>query len=206
MIENIKSINQLPQVDEIKRLSQSLAVLDAILMPEWEYRYFSFNSKWSTNEMMASMRDGEGNEYFLLFNKYGMIGKIYTTILKNTPIDIERISHKIPTEFNSFINEPAFKLSDITCCIFKQYTDNNWNVLPIIDEIPLLGFIIKKQNYYHRWAEEYYEKNLDHEIITNVFNYLPLNNSFIKKLNNNIIIENIKQDIQEIGYPINDII
>jgi hypothetical protein len=46
-------------------------MLDAILEPEWEYRYYSFNSRWSPGEMMASMRDGSGDGYFILFDKHG---------------------------------------------------------------------------------------------------------------------------------------
>ncbi len=53
----------LPDVESLKRLSQSLAILDAIMSPDWEFRYYSFNSKWSEGEMMASMRDGSGDDY-----------------------------------------------------------------------------------------------------------------------------------------------
>ena len=34
-----------------------LALLDAIIEPEWEYRYYSYNSHWSESEEMASLRD-----------------------------------------------------------------------------------------------------------------------------------------------------
>ncbi len=53
----------LPDVESLKQLSQSLAILDAIMSPDWEFRYYSFNSKWSEGEMMASMRDGSGDDY-----------------------------------------------------------------------------------------------------------------------------------------------
>lgn len=33
----------LPDVPTLKRLLQSIAMLDAILKAEWEYRYYSFN-------------------------------------------------------------------------------------------------------------------------------------------------------------------
>jgi hypothetical protein len=59
----------------LKKLCQSLATLDAIMSPEWEYRYYSFNSKWAEGEMMASMRNGSGDEYFILFNSEGAIMK-----------------------------------------------------------------------------------------------------------------------------------
>ena len=57
-----KILKMLPEIDSLKRLSQSLAMLDAILEPDWELRYYSFNSHWGEGEMMASMRDGSGDE------------------------------------------------------------------------------------------------------------------------------------------------
>ncbi|MGY5610077.1 hypothetical protein ACXHJ2_18310 [Paenibacillus sp. ALE3] len=44
-------------------------------MPEWEYRYYSYNAHWDENEQMASMRDGEGDHYFALFQPTGLIIK-----------------------------------------------------------------------------------------------------------------------------------
>lgn len=67
----------LPDIPDLKRLCQSVAILDAILQPKWDFRYFSFNSRWAEGEMMASMRDGSGDDYFLLFNKAGAILKGY---------------------------------------------------------------------------------------------------------------------------------
>ena len=49
-------------------------------MPEWEYRYFSYNSKWDKSEEVASMKNGEGDEYYLLFNERGVVGKV---LMKN---------------------------------------------------------------------------------------------------------------------------
>jgi hypothetical protein len=57
----------------LERLTQSIAMLEAIVSPEWEYRYFSFNRLWdeSKGERMASMRNGSGDEYFLVFGPLG---------------------------------------------------------------------------------------------------------------------------------------
>ncbi|MBU2569645.1 MAG: hypothetical protein KJ725_06315 [Gammaproteobacteria bacterium] len=75
----IQNISDLPSIDEVKKRSQGLALLDAIIMPEWDYRYFSFNCNWDGdgNEMIASMRDGSGNEYFLHFTHEGIAGKVF---------------------------------------------------------------------------------------------------------------------------------
>ncbi len=39
-----RDLSQLPDVDPLRRLMQSLAMLDAILSPDWELRYYSFNA------------------------------------------------------------------------------------------------------------------------------------------------------------------
>jgi hypothetical protein len=38
--------------------------------PEWEYRYYLVDSLWG-REMVASMRNGSGDEYFILFDDHG---------------------------------------------------------------------------------------------------------------------------------------
>jgi hypothetical protein len=66
---------RLPDVATLRRKGQSLAVLDAIMSPDWQYRYYSFNSMWDTDEMMASRSNGSGDELYILFNPFGAILK-----------------------------------------------------------------------------------------------------------------------------------
>lgn len=119
----------LPDVETLKKLSQSLAMLDAIMSPEWEYRYYSFNTKWSENEMMASMRNGSGNDYFILFNKYGAIikGFAHESLMSPYANDLKKvwkgIFEKVPIEFESFLSEPAFIIEDTTFCIWRKNED-----------------------------------------------------------------------------------
>lgn len=83
MNNSILNINELPAVDRVKHVAQGLALLDAIIMPEWEYRYFSFNCNWdgAGKEMMASMRDGSGAEYFCTLPMQVLQGKLYVVLL-----------------------------------------------------------------------------------------------------------------------------
>lgn len=48
---------QLPTVADLRDRCRSLAMLDAILSPDWESRYYSFNAGWADGEEMASMRN-----------------------------------------------------------------------------------------------------------------------------------------------------
>jgi hypothetical protein len=42
-------------------------MLDLIVEPEWGLRYFSYQPSWGPGEDLASMRDGSGNEYWIVF-------------------------------------------------------------------------------------------------------------------------------------------
>jgi hypothetical protein len=55
-----RSLDALPDISTLRRLTRSLAMLDAIMSPEWESRYYSFDSHWGPGELMASMRNGQG--------------------------------------------------------------------------------------------------------------------------------------------------
>ena len=47
------------------------AALDAIVMPEWERRYYSYDASWGEAEELAAKRDGFGNEYSVVFASGG---------------------------------------------------------------------------------------------------------------------------------------
>jgi hypothetical protein len=63
----------LPDVVTLQRRSQALAVLDAIMSPEWEWRYYSVGSRWAPGEEMASMRNGSGDAYSIVFSVAGRV-------------------------------------------------------------------------------------------------------------------------------------
>jgi hypothetical protein len=48
-----------------------MAVLEAVLSPEWESRRHSFDDHWSETESTASMRSGSGDEYSIVFSAAG---------------------------------------------------------------------------------------------------------------------------------------
>jgi hypothetical protein len=66
-----RDLSFLPDVDRFRATLQSTAMLDAILSPEWEYGYYSFNAGWSAGEQMGSRRDGLGDHFFALFSSSG---------------------------------------------------------------------------------------------------------------------------------------
>jgi len=66
-----RDLSLLPDVDGLRRTLQAMAMLDAILRPEWEFRYYSFNAAWAEGEQMGSMRNGSGDDFFAHFSSAG---------------------------------------------------------------------------------------------------------------------------------------
>lgn len=207
-------IQELPEIDSLKLLCQSLAMLDAILSPEWEYRYYSFDSKWGSEQMMASMRNGEGDSYFILFDKNGAIIKGFDHESPMSPYANKSnqvwpgVLDDVPDVFHHFLNEPAFAIEDTTFCIWRRKDDLSWNKGQIIypdNNDPdgsgwLLTILNGNPTTYQEFAEAYYEKAISLSAIDQIYNHRPLTKEIIASLNGDASIEELKSDIDEIGY------
>ncbi len=202
MQNGINNINELPSIDKVKKTLQGLALMDAILMSEWEYRFFSYNSNWDGkgDEAMASMRDGEGNEYFLYFSHLGVAGKV---LFKNKIQNPLSILEKIPDIFEKFKNEVAFNLDNSTFFFWRSYEDEKWDTSPNnLKLYPLLEFIKNSYEGYQKWAESYYERDIDSKTLKEIFISLSINSKQLSILNSELNLKDLKEDIQEIiGIP-----
>jgi hypothetical protein len=210
-----RDLSLLPDIDGLKRLSKSLAMLDAIISPEWESRYYSFNSKWNKGEEMASMRDGSGDEYFLLFNSSGAILKgfghesVMTPYRESPPKLWQGIFDSVPEEFAGFLSEPAFDIESTTFCIWRKYGDEAWqsgNINFPQDEDPdgsegLLFMLDSNPETYKEWAEYYYEVPVNLSAVKQIYEHRPLSNELLTELNPNISMAELENDMDEIGWP-----
>src|SRR5438270_956866 len=107
-----RNLQTLPDIPGLLRLTKSLAMLDAILEPQWEYRYSSFNSRWGSGQQMASMDNGSGDGLFCLFFDQGVAIKGFAHESPMSPWanDDQRIwpgvLDQVPSRFAPFLNEP----------------------------------------------------------------------------------------------------
>jgi hypothetical protein len=209
-------LSQLPDAKSLCRVLQAMAMLDAILCPEWEYRYYSFNSKWSTYEKMGSMRNGSGDDMFALFNEAGcwLKGFMHESIMtpyRNNPVQIwPGIFDLVPTEFADCLKEPAFKIEDSTFCIWRRLNDLSWSkgivMFPDGDSDPdgsreLLTPLDGHPETYHEWAEKYYEREISLTGVRRIYSHRPLTAELVTELNPDLVFSDLQTDIEEIGYP-----
>jgi hypothetical protein len=215
MPPSTRNLLELPSLYGLLRLTKSLAMLDAIMEPRWEYRYCLFNSKWGAGEQMAKVDNGSGDELFCLFSSVGAAIKGFSHESEMSPWVND--NHKIwpgvldsvPATFASFLREPAFTMADTTFCIWRTIRDAQWNIGTI--EFPegddpdgsedLLELYDGKPESYVGFAEDYYEKKLSIGAVRAIYDHEPLSTDLIQRLNAEVNLESLAKDIDEIGYP-----
>lgn len=205
----------LPDVDRLRALLQSVAMLDAIFSPDWEYRYYSFNSRWSEREQMGSLRNGSGDGFFAFFNHSGCFLKGFAHESAMSP---ERRQPKaiwsgvldsVPVAFAAALDEPAFCMEDTTFCIWRRYSDESWQrgTIAFPDGADpdgsqvLLSILDGKPTTYKTWAEGYYEQRVSLAAVKRVYAHERLTDELVQQLNAEATLEELASDIEEIGYP-----
>jgi hypothetical protein len=204
---------RLPGIEMLRRLTKSIAMLDAILCPEWEFRYYSFNSQWGPGEEMASMRNGSGDDWFLLFDPHGaaLKGFAHEYPLAADPSFAARIRQTVPPVFASFLKEPAFSMKLASFCIWRRHMDSGWSVvLPANGQVSpaedgsaeLLGILDGDPETYQVWATDYYERDIALQAVRAIYEHHTLNERLLEKLNAELALSDLMKDVIEIGYPV----
>lgn len=209
-----RSLRELPNVDELKRLFQSLALLDAIVMPDWEYRYYSFDANWGDEEMRGSMRDGSGDEFFILFNSAGALIKGYAheSAMAAHSVDTGQVwpgvLDHVPPEFEDVLNDPASVAEETSFCIWRKRGELAWATGKI--EFPddeyadgsedLLFILDGKPETYAAWASEYYERPIPVDAVKEIYAHKPLTQKLVSRLNADCSLDSLEDDLDKIGY------
>jgi hypothetical protein len=211
-----RDLSSLPDIDALRRVIQSLAMLDANLSREWEYRYFSFNRHWSSGEQMGSMRNGQGDHYFALFNAAGCWLKGFdhespvSPFASNPPKPVAGVFDGVPTEFQTCLTEPAFVIDETTFCIWRRYAGAAWQRGPVRfpagEEDPdgsagLLQHLDGRPRTYRDWAADYYDREVPLGAVQSIYAHEPLDQRVVAELNADVSLSELAIDVDEIGYP-----
>jgi hypothetical protein len=211
---------QLPAIADLRDLCRSLAMLDAILSPDWEGRYYSFNAGWADGEEMASMRNGSGDEYSIVFSAAGAYVRGFDHESPMSPYGNDDepwpgVIDEVPELFKPFVEEAAFTdehgVPVVTVCLWQGATDDRWHHGTIdfpedaVDPdgaMRLFELLVERSpEAFHRFAEDYYEVSVDLGAVRQVYGLRPLGQELVSSLNPEIRLSDLAQDISEIGYP-----
>ncbi|MEU8757638.1 hypothetical protein [Streptomyces sp. NPDC048659] len=203
----------LPGVEELRDHCRGLAMLDAILSPEWEGRYYSFA------DGTASMRDGQGDEYTIAFAPEG--GVYVEGFSHESPMSPWADCTADPEVWPGVLDEVPAGLraygttevpEPVTACLWREPADPAWRTGTI--EFPTWGdgdpdgadylfhlLTDRSPRAYAKWAGYYYETEVDEEAVAHVLALRPLTPQVVAALNPETDLASLAEDIVEIGYP-----
>lgn len=212
---------RLPRISMVRDRSRSLAMLDALLSPEWEHRYYAFDARWGPGEALASMRNGSGDDYAIVFSEAGAWIRVFDHESPMSPWALEPrqvwpgVVDEVPAVFRAYLEEPAFMFDGVlqaTACLWWETGDDRWHAgaiqFPAGREDPdgsgwLLELLVDgSAEGYQRFAEDYYEIDVNVAAVRQVLALRPLTQELVTALNDTVRVTDLAKDIADIGYPV----
>jgi len=206
-----RTLPALPDIHALRRLLKSLATLDALLEPEWQYRYYSFNSAWADGEEMGSMRNGSGDHWFTLFlsGGAGIVGLAHEAPMFRHQNPWPGLFVGLPLEMHALRTEPAFDTNNCTFCVWRLAGDTEWH-RGQVDFAPgddpdgseeLLRLLDGVPESYAAFATDYFELDVPLEAVAAVYAHEPMTTGLLAALNPNLSLNDVEPDLAGIGYP-----
>ncbi|MER8046813.1 hypothetical protein [Streptomyces sp. NPDC094032] len=211
----------LPGIEELRDHSRALAMLDAVLSPEWEGRYYSFDAA----EDRASMRNGCGDEYVIAFSPAGAYVEGFDHESPMSPwarmADPEvwpGVLDDLPDAFRPYVSQPDDEPPSVTACLWRTPADPAWrtgtidfptregDAAPDGAEYVFELLVDRSAEAYAEWATDYYETEpeVDVEAVRHVLALRPLTEAVVRSLNPELDPTDLAEGIAEIGYPTDD--
>jgi hypothetical protein len=213
-----RDLSLLPSVIRLRNAFQSMAMLDAIIMPEWQDRYYSFQAEHpeDTDISFGLMRNGSGDDLHAIFGRAGCLIRGFAheyemSPYRETPPKVfPGVLDDIPSEFadcRAALDSSWWET--ITFCIWRRHSDAAWHVgridFPPIPDPDGSEFLLSaydgKPESYQTWAESYYQPHsISLAAVRWVFEHRPLNEEIVRELNPQQSMTELDQEIRQIGY------
>jgi hypothetical protein len=214
---------RLPAIGVVRRWSQSLAVLDAIMSADWEYRYFSFDAEFAPGQAVASMRNGSGDEYAITFTGDGAFLRGFdhesplSPFIQTPPALWPGLLTGLPAPLARMAAGPTPTLRGVpmmTVALWRLAGDEQWHhgqlAYPRAWESVyadpdgsdwLFAQLDGRSESYLLYASEYFGRQLPAEAVMAVLEHRPLTAALVHALNPQRSHHDMIADLNRIGYP-----
>ena len=155
---------------------------------------------------MGSIRNGSGDDVFVLFNEHGCFVKGYSHEFPTPSFPSKSFYDSVPAVLQEAAIEPAFSPNNVSYCFWRLHGWEEWQSAVDESELdPNAFFLLYDLTYlpvsYTRFAQEYFEKEVDPTIVADILKGVPISASMATALNSEIDFNSLKTDVQEIGLP-----
>lgn len=198
--------SKLPAPKQLKTLMQSMATLDAILCSEWQYRHYSFDSTWGPSEEMGSVRNGSGDDLFVLFNDSGAFLKGFSHEFPKQELSPEMFYKDVPSAFRAGVDEPAFSPQNVSYCAWHELANPAWKDSVKEKDLDFNVFFLIQDldgqaSTFQKFAAEYHEMEVDIRPLQAVFDQTSMTEDLALSLNPEVDYSSLLSDLKQIGYP-----
>lgn len=203
-----KDYSLLPDRNTVQATSKAISVLDAILSPDWEYRYYSYNNNWADDEEFFEMRDGAGDQMLVLFRPDGCVINGYAHEFEQP--NKAQLTTNLPAIFEEFIFGEPVNSVGTTFCLWTT-EQKNWQIGEIEHHEnaseEFLNVLDGNPQTYTDWAVEYFDENeIDASALLTLATKIYAGQALSKEMVLAVVKsfadwEQLEADLEEIGYP-----
>jgi hypothetical protein len=192
--------------------AMALAMLDALICPEFQYRYFTFDAAWGDDEQMGAMRNGDGDHWFLHLSDSGAALKGYVQELEHsdTRALAREVQRRVPADFNAFLHEPSFAMDAVSYFYWRRSGDHAWTKVAHPEpgltkcadgSVDYLSILLAPADCYYDYATDYFECEPPIASIDHIYSMAPLTPAIVKSLNPQLSMAEAQAAAAAIGYP-----
>ncbi|MEV3992423.1 hypothetical protein AB0J57_26290 [Streptomyces sp. NPDC049837] len=208
----------LPATPVLRDHCRALAMLEAILCPDARFRHYTFDTRWSATEELASMSNGAGDEFSIVFSPAGAYVRGFDHESPMSPYVDEApwpgVVDEVPEVFRRYVEEPAFSdgvgFPSVTACLWRTTGDDTWRTGTI--DFPDHGdpdgsaylfehLTDRSVETYQGFAEDMHEVPVDPDAVGHVLALRPLTDEVVTALNPKLTLADLAEDLAATGYP-----
>ncbi len=216
----------MPGIARTRQISQAIAMLDAVLCPDASSRCYSFDAEWAPDEALASMHNGSGEEYSIVFSPAGACARGFDHESLMSPYRVSPLElwpglvETVPASLRSVVEEPAFSEDGgillATVVLWREAHDPGWSCGDVQmppDEPDQFGdgaddlFALLsdgRPEAYQEYAQEYFGQEVDLWAVRKCYDLRPLTRAVVTVLNPELDLADLEPDRRQIGYPAPD--
>lgn len=202
----------LPHPRLLAQRAMALALLDAIICPELDYRYFTYDPAFGAGQHVAAMRNGEGDHWYLHLSAAGAIIKGHVKDLPRAQARAMALhaQAKVPPDFSALLHESAFMMENVSFCYWQRAQEHGWRQLAHPDARLLhsydgsadyLSILLASSHSYHAYASDYFECEPPLASIEHLYAHAPLTAPIVRSLNPQMGLDDALAAAARIGYP-----
>lgn len=202
----------LPHPRLLGQRAMALALLDAIICPEVEYRYFTYDPQFAVGQHVAAMKNGEGDHWYLHLSRTGAIVKGHVKDLPRGSARAMALQAQavVPEDFAAVLHDPRFAMDCVSFCYWRGSDDILWNKLAHPDASwahrydgseDYLSILLAPASCYYEYAVDYFECDPPLAAIEHLYAHGPLSAALVKSLNPQATLAEALLAAERIGYP-----